>query len=115
MADGGKPVDMSKGAYDASRKHSMELEDALNPLSMVKELAGKARDAFYEKMPGKSMDMKGAKPEDFLQKMPSKSIDMKGAKPEDFLQKMRGQGAITETERSVTVSPAGKKRGGRAC
>ena len=37
MAEGGKPVDMSKGAYDASKKHSRELEDALNPLSMVKD------------------------------------------------------------------------------
>jgi hypothetical protein len=75
MKDGGKPVDMSKGAYDASRKHSMELEDALNPLSMVKELAGKAKDYF----------------------MP-KSAD-----------------SVTKTKESVTVSPAGKKRGGRAC
>ena len=133
MADGGKPVDMSKGAYDASKKHSMELEDALNPLSMVKELYGKARDAFRgqgsitnkerdaleQKMPGKFVDMKGMKPENFIQKMPDKSADMKGMKPEDFIQKMpdrlRGQGAITETERSVTVSPAGKKRGGVAC
>jgi hypothetical protein len=49
MAEGGKPVDMSKGAYDASKKHSRELEDALNPLSMVKELAGKAKDYFMPK------------------------------------------------------------------
>ena len=49
MKDGGKPVDMSKGAYDASSKHSRELEDALNPLSMVKELAGKAKDYFMPK------------------------------------------------------------------
>ena len=49
MADGGKPVDLSKGAYDASSKRSMELEDALNPLSMVKELAGKAKDYFMPK------------------------------------------------------------------
>jgi len=41
--------DLSKGAYDASKKHSMELEDALNPLSMVKELAGKAKDYFMPK------------------------------------------------------------------
>jgi len=53
MAGGGatsdKEMDMSKGAYDASRKRSMELEDALNPLSMVKELAGKAKDYFMPK------------------------------------------------------------------
>ena len=44
-----KEVDLSKGAYDASKKHSRELEDALNPLSMVKELAGKAKDYFMPK------------------------------------------------------------------
>lgn len=44
-----KGVDMSRGAYDASKKHSMELEEALNPLSMVKELAGKAKDYFMPK------------------------------------------------------------------
>jgi hypothetical protein len=67
--------DLSKGAYDASRKHSRELEDALNPLSMVKELAGKAKN--------------------FL--MP------------------KGADSVTKTKESVTVSPAGKRRGGRAC
>jgi len=49
FAEGGKTGDMSKGAYDASKKHSMELEEALNPLSMVKELAGKAKDYFMPK------------------------------------------------------------------
>jgi len=44
-----KEMDMSKGAYDASKKHSRELEDALNPLSMVKELAGKAKNYFMPK------------------------------------------------------------------
>jgi hypothetical protein len=28
---------------------------------------------------------------------------------------MKGMGSVTETEKSITVSPAGKKRGGRAC
>jgi hypothetical protein len=27
----------------------------------------------------------------------------------------KGEGSVTQTEKSVTVSPAGKKRGGRAC
>jgi hypothetical protein len=27
----------------------------------------------------------------------------------------KGSGSVTETEKSITVSPAGKKRGGRAC
>ena len=48
MAGGGS-TDMSKGAYDASKKHSRELEDAMNPLSMMKELAGKAKDYFMPK------------------------------------------------------------------
>ena len=69
-----KEVDMSKGAYDASKKHSRELEDALNPLSMVKELAGKAKNYFMPKAD-----------------------------------------SVTKTKESVTVTPAGKKRGGRAC
>jgi len=79
MAGGGstsdKEMDMSKGAYDASKKHSMELEDAMNPLSMVKELYSKARNAFRPK----------------------------------------GEGSVTKTEKSITVAPAGKKRGGVVC
>jgi hypothetical protein len=43
MKEGGDTEDMSKGGYDASRRNSRELEDALNPLSMMKELAGKAK------------------------------------------------------------------------
>ena len=57
-----------------SDKASRELEDAMNPLSMVKELAGKAKDYFMPKAD-----------------------------------------SVTKTKESVTVSPAGKKRGGRAC
>jgi hypothetical protein len=79
MAEGGKPVDMSKGAYDASKKHSRELEDALNPLSMVKELAGKAKDYFMPKADTPKSE------------------------------------SVTKTKESVTVTPAGKKRGGSAC
>jgi hypothetical protein len=72
---GSTTEDLSKGGYDASRKASRELEDALNPLSMVKELAGKAKDYFMPK----------------------------------------GSDSVTKTKESVTVTPAGKKRGGRAC
>ena len=66
--------DLSKGAYDKTGKYNRELEDALNPLSMVKELAGKAKDYFMPKAD-----------------------------------------SVTKTKESVTVTPAGKKRGGRAC
>jgi len=71
-----KGEDMSKGAYDKAPKYSRDLEDALNPLDMVKELAGKARDYF----------------------MPKKTAD-----------------SVTKTKESVTVTPAGKRRGGVAC
>jgi len=122
MQKGGSPTPnesfFDKNKVDpksASDKASRELEEAMNPLSMVKELAGKARDAFLDRKPAQIIDMTGKKPEDFLDRKPDRSIDMKGKKPEDFLQKLRGQGAVTETERSVTVSTVGKKRGGRAC
>jgi hypothetical protein len=48
-----KGEDMSKGAYDKAQKYSRGVEDALNPLGMIKELAGKARDYF---MPKKTAD-----------------------------------------------------------
>jgi hypothetical protein len=74
MKDGGT-TDMSKGAYDKTGKYNRELEEAMNPLSMVKELAGKAKDYFMPK----------------------------------------GSESVTKTEKSVTVTPASKKRGGGAC
>jgi hypothetical protein len=73
-----------------SDKASRELEDAMNPLSMVKELYGKARNALRGE--GAVSDKERSMP-------PS----------------TKGQGAVTKTERSITVSPAGKRRGGRAC
>ena len=48
-----KGEDMSKGAYDKAPKYSRDVEDALNPVGMIKELAGKARDFF---MPKKTAD-----------------------------------------------------------
>ena len=57
-----------------SDKASRELEEAMNPLSMVKELAGKAKNYFMPKAD-----------------------------------------SVTKTKESVTVTPAGKRRGGRAC
>jgi hypothetical protein len=85
MKDGGTTSGKDKYTVDdpkaVSDKASRELEEALNPLSMVKELYGKARDAFRGK-----------------------------AAPT-----MKGQGAVTETEKSVTVSPPGRKRGGSVC
>jgi hypothetical protein len=124
MAEGGS-TDMSKGAYDASKKHSRELEDALNPLSMIKELYGKARNAVRGE--GSVNDVERNAMQRLMEEgKRSGASSMDAQKLRDAMMKsgrsqrdidslMRGQGAITETERSVTVSPAGKKRGGRAC
>jgi len=46
---GSSTQDLSKGAYDKTGKYNRELEDAMNPLSMMKELAGKAKDYFMPK------------------------------------------------------------------
>jgi len=82
---GAVPFDDPKAISD---KASRELEEALNPLSMVKELYGKARDAFRGQ--GSVSDKEKS--------MPSKP-----------------KGAVTKTEKSITVTPAGKRRGGMAC
>jgi hypothetical protein len=81
MKDGGAPTPnesfFDKNKVDpksASDKASRELEEAMNPLSMVKELAGKAKKYFMPKAD-----------------------------------------SVTKTKESVTVTPANKKRGGRAC
>jgi len=81
--------DLSGGAYDRTGKVNRDLEDALNPLSMVKELVGKARNAFSGTMSDKDRDM------------------MRNATPP--------VGGVTKTKESVTVAPVGRKRGGRAC
>lgn len=41
--------------YESSARHSAELEDAMNPLSMVKELYGKAKKAFMGEPKGESV------------------------------------------------------------
>ena len=46
---GSSTQDLSKGAYDKTGKYNRELEDAMNPLSIMKELAGKAKDYFMPK------------------------------------------------------------------
>jgi hypothetical protein len=97
MQKGGSPTPdesfFDKNKVDpksASDKASRELEDAMNPLSMVKELYGKARNALRGE--GAISDKERS--------MPSST---------------KGEGAVTKTERSITVTPAGKRRGGRAC
>ena len=94
-----------------SDKASRELEDAMNPLSMVKELYGKARNAFRgqgstseEERRIADMSRSGA-----ISDRESKMMYERLANPS------KGQGSVTEREKSITVTPAGKKRGGRAC
>ena len=98
MAGGGSVSDDEyyvKNPKAVSDKASRELEEALNPLSMVKELYGKARNAVRGE--GSVTDEERA--------------TMERLSP----MRNKGQGAVTKTEKSITVSPAGKKRGGRAC
>ena len=69
-----KNVAPVKDPQATAAKASRDLEEALNPIGIFKELGGKLRD------------------------------------------KLRGQGAVTETEKSVTVSPPpAKKKAGGAC
>jgi len=122
MQSGGSPTPderfFDKNKVDpksASDKASRELEEAMNPLSMVKELYNKARNAVRGEGPVNDAERNAMQRlvED-AKKDPSGSFNPRPL--EEARRRMgRGQGAITETERSVTVSPVGKKRGGRAC
>ncbi len=132
MQSGGSPTPnesfFDKNKVDpksVSDKASRELEEAMNPLSMVKELYGKARNAVRGEGSVNAAErdamnrimeegMRNGTGGANVQKMRDAMI--KGGRSQrDIDSLMRGQGAITETERSVTVSPAGKRRGGRAC
>jgi hypothetical protein len=118
MQSGGSPTPderfFDKNKVDpksASDKASRELEEAMNPLSMVKEIYGKARDAFRGQGPTSEevrriadMSRSGA-----ISDRESKMMYEKLANPS------KGQGSVTEREKSITVTPAGKKRGGSAC
>jgi hypothetical protein len=110
-----------------SDRASRELEEALNPLGMVKELYGKARNAIRGE--GASSDEERFIA-DMLRDKPSGGQRAGQITDEDLMRAMRvspsmvpklmelrnkGQGSVTEREKSITVSPAGKKRGGRAC
>jgi hypothetical protein len=137
MQKGGSPTPnesfFDKNKVDpksASDKASRELEDAMNPLSMAKELFGKARDAFRgqeskrdvesgsEMMPyrmPKKFDSTNELDIDSTRNRKPARIDPDESSDFSAMPMRRGQGAVTKTEKSITVSPAGKKRGGRAC
>jgi hypothetical protein len=88
-----KEMDMSKGAYDAhyAREKAENEEDSKIVRDALMFLPRQAKKAFN------SLTGQGAV-SDKERAMPSKGV-----------------GSVTETEKSITVSPAGKKRGGRAC
>jgi len=129
MQDGGSSSSKDKyyveNPKEVSDKASRELEEAMNPFSMAKELYGKTRNAL------RGQGSVSAAERDAMQRMVEESrrsgastvdaqklrdaMKKSGRSQRDIDSLIRGQGAITETERSVTVSPAGKKRGGSAC
>jgi hypothetical protein len=88
-----KEMDMSKGAYDAhyAREKAENEADSKMVRDALMFLPRQAKKAFN------SLTGQGAV-SDKERAMPSKGV-----------------GSVTETEKSITVSPAGKKRGGRAC
>jgi hypothetical protein len=99
MAGGGsvsdKEMDMSKGAYDAhyAREKAENEADRKMMADAMMFLPRQAKKAFN------SLTGQGA--------MSDKERDMPSS--------MKGQGSVTEREKSITVTPAGKRRGGRAC
>jgi hypothetical protein len=99
MADGGstsdKEMDVSKGAYDAhyAREKAENEADRKMMTDALMYLPRQAKKAFN------SLTGKGA--------MSDKEMGMPSS--------MKGQGSVTEREKSITVTPAGKRRGGRAC
>jgi hypothetical protein len=102
MADGGT-TDMSNGAYDAH--YANEKADNEDMRNMILD-------------PLKSMGkhiMRSFDPEGYFKGDERKKL-FEGEARRYMAERMgKGQGAVTKTEKSVTVSPAGKKRGGRAC
>ena len=127
MADGGKVEDLSKGAYD--RHYALEKEeneamrDAIlgapkrafesvkGMLSGMGNLTGAERSAFQGAV---EKGVQAGQPGVNLQGL-REAMQKSGRGQRDIDSLLRGQGAITERERSVTVSPAGKKRGGAMC
>ena len=106
MSGGGatsdKEMDMSKGAYDAH--YAREKAENEADSKMVK-------DALMY-LPRQAKKGMGAITDEVLMQASRVAPNLL---PKLKELRGKGQGSITETEKSVTVSPAGKKRGGRAC
>jgi hypothetical protein len=109
MASGGQPMeDMSNGAYDAHYANERAENESMR--NMILD-------------PLKSLGqhvMRSFDPEGYFKGDERKKL-FEGESRRYMADKIRADrankapGAVTQTEKSVTVTPAGKKRGGRAC
>jgi len=106
MAGGGatsdKEMDMSKGAYDAHYANE-KAENEADRKAMI--------DAMMY-LPRQAKKGMGAITDEVLMQASRVAPNLL---PKLKELRDKGQGSVTETEKSITVSPAGKKRGGRAC
>jgi hypothetical protein len=107
MAGGGatsdKEMDMSNGAYDAHYANEKAENESMR--NMILD-------------PLKSMGkhiMRSFDPEGYFKGDERKKLFEGEARRATAERMGKGQGAVTKTEKSITVAPAGKKRGGRAC
>jgi len=113
MQKGGSPTPdesfFDKNKVDpksVSDKANRELEEAMNPLGMAKDLGRHIMRSF---------DPEGYFKGDERKKLFEGEARRATAERMNSDRAAKGQGSVTQTEKSVTVSPAGKKRGGRAC
>ena len=113
MQNGGSPTPderfFDKNKVDpksASDKASRELEEAMNPLGMAKDLGRHIMRSF---------DPEGYFKGDERKKLFEGEARRATAEKINSDRAARGQGSVTEREKSITVTPAGKRRGGRAC
>jgi hypothetical protein len=98
MAGGGSPNYMSGQGAISDRERYMKEKDMSNG----------AYDAHYANEKAENEAMRN-----MVLGAPKKL--MEGVKGFFSPKTSKGSGSVTETEKSITVSPAGKKRGGRAC
>jgi hypothetical protein len=107
MADGGETTDMSNGAYD--RHYANEKAENESMRNMILDPI---------KNVGKHI-MRSFDPEGYFKGDERKKLfetqSRMGLADRIKENRAKGKGSVTETEKSITVTPAGKKRGGRAC
>ena len=109
MASGGQPTeDMSNGAYDAHYANEKAENESMRNMILdpLKSLGQHVMRSFDPEGYFKGDERKK------LFESQSRNYLADRIKSD---RANRGQGSVTEREKSITVSPAGKKRGGRAC